>query len=470
MTQKIFTLLFLSSFFYASLKSQCFRQVETGQSHTLAIKTDGTLWTWGFNALGQLGNGTTLNDSIPRQVGVDNNWKSMAGGHNHSLAIKKDGTLWAWGHNHAGQLGNGTNTNQLTPIQVGLSTDWKYVSTRGLYSLAMKENGTIWSWGDNYNGELGNGTLIDQNTPQQIGDDDDWIEISGGIHHSVLIKADGSLWAFGDNYHSQLGDGTNIDRTSPIQIGTDMNWEKVSAGYRHTTALKTDGTLWAWGHNSDGELGDGTFIQRTTPTQIGTDMDWTSVRSAQGNTIAKKADGTAWVWGRNDYGQMGNGTAAINDYIPYPVPLGTDNDWEQISGGIFFFVGIKNDHTLWTGGDNRWGQLGDSTTVDKSILTQVICEDTNVSVTASPLSKISAKIFPNPFSTFPITLQLDTQSSSRWQIMLSDVAGKVITAKEIFLNNTNQSTSLDFQGLNKGVYFLSIDNGRERYIEKIIFQ
>ena len=137
----------------------------------------------------------------------------------HTVAIKKDGTLWAWGHNYFGQLGNGTNRNSNTPVQIGTSAKWRSVSAGGEHTVAIKKDGTLWAWGQNDSGQLGNGTNTDSYTPIRIGEDTEWLSAAAGTGTHVAIKKDGTLWAWGLNQDGQLGNGTNKNSLTPVQIG-----------------------------------------------------------------------------------------------------------------------------------------------------------------------------------------------------------------------------------------------------------
>ncbi len=245
--------------------------VASGAAHSLALKSDGTLWAWGNNSHGQLGDGTKADKTIPVRIGKDMKWVAIATGRDHSLALKSDGTLWAWGNNSHGQLGDGTKADKTVPVRIGKDKKWIEIEAGDLHSVGLQSDGTLWAWGNNSDGQLGDGTTIDKTAPVQIGKDAAWARVSAGAFHTVALKKDMTLWAWGNNSHGQLGDGTTAAKTAPIRIGTEARWVAVSAGDYHTLALYLcDGclatsTLWAWGYNDYGQLGDGTTTDKTSP-------------------------------------------------------------------------------------------------------------------------------------------------------------------------------------------------------------
>jgi hypothetical protein len=280
----------------------------------MGLKADGTLWTWGFNSNGQLGTGNTTGRSSPgTTVSGGTDWKNISAGSTHALAVKCDGTLWSWGDNTCGKLGDGTLTARSSPgTTAGGGTNWRSVSAGGSHSAGIKTDGTLWTWGNNFRGKLGDGTTTNRSSPgTTAGGGTNWCSVCLGGDNSVAIKTDGTLWTWGCNGYGRLGDGTTTNRSSPgTTAGGGTNWCNASTSNTHTAAVKTDGTIWTWGYNASGQLGDGTTTSRLSPgTVAGGGTNWCQVSTAFAHTVAIKTDGTLWTWGRNTNRELGDSTA-----------------------------------------------------------------------------------------------------------------------------------------------------------------
>ncbi|KXH84949.1 hypothetical protein AU378_04115 [Chryseobacterium kwangjuense] len=420
----------------------CWKTVSAGTFHSLGIKTDGTLWAWGNNSNGQLGDGTNINRNNPVQIGGAANWKKVFAAEKYSVAIKTDGTLWAWGYNQFGFLGDGTTTNRTIPTKIGTATDWEDIAVGDSHNLGLKSNGSLWAWGMNINGGLGDGTTTDKLVPIQIGTATNWKNIAAGNYYSVAIKTDGTLWAWGYNGHGQLGDGTLTQRILPKQIGTDTNWAEVSTGDSHTVGRKANGILYTWGYNGSGQLADGTTISRATPFIAADGIQ--KVITGGFNTIALTTAGTVIACGNNSTGSFGNNTSTNSSNW---VNLGV-NSHMAISTGGWHTLSINSDGILRVSGANNYGQIGDDTNIQRFTFTQLICPVSNLAVEETSMASDNLKVFPNPVQDY-LNVSYDKNIIS---VTVYNAAGQEVIVKVI----NDSKARVDFSNLTSGIYMVKI--------------
>jgi alpha-tubulin suppressor-like RCC1 family protein len=367
-----------------------------GARHLIVLKSDGTVWDWGYNLNGKLGDNTASTGSDlsndrhvpiqvhgPNNVGYLNSITAIMGGEIHNFALKSDGTVWSWGWNSFGQLGDGTYTERHTPVQVSGLISVTALGGRGYHSLAIKSDGTVWTWGYNAAGELGYDTSASpcsppftntcSNVPGQVIGLSGVLTVTGGYVHSLALLSDHTLRSWGSNANGQLGNGDASYQSSsaPVMVSGLTNVTQVSAGWKHTVALKSDGTVWAWGRNDRGEVGNGITTTKgiTMPAQVGGLSNMIAVSGGDCHTAALKSDGTVWTWGCNERGELGDGTWIDKST---PVQVKGLSDVIFITARDYHNAALKSDGTVWTWGWNINGQLGDNTTTDRNVPVQVI--------------------------------------------------------------------------------------------------
>lgn len=361
---------------YDSVTAGQTRTMSGGAAESFIIDGSGTLWAWGDNMWGQLGDGTTQDRSLP--VKVLEHVRSVSAGESHTYAVLEDNTLWAWGRNVSNAFPDNDELVS-SPDPIKIMDDVASASTGVCTHLAVKTDGTLWTWGK-YTGSKTNKQI---STPQKIMDN--VVSACTGFGHSLALQTDGSLWAWGQNNDGEIGDGSGRERLSPVKVMDNV--VSMSAGYGFSTAVKADGTLWTWGRNWQGELGDGTtwtwgpnwswessdpeehaLLQETLAAWVEKWGAWAnrdhsipvqvldravSVHASNNNTYALLNDGTLWAWGDNSSGDIGDGTT--EDRL-FPIPV--LSQVEQVSVGWDHVLARRTDGTLWTWGANVTGQLG----------------------------------------------------------------------------------------------------------------
>lgn len=330
--------------------------IAMGLSSSYIIRPDGSLWAWGLNDYGQLGDGTKISSWKPKQIGTENDWNMFSTGKDYVLAIKSDGSLWAWGFGKFGQLGLGQSESLSAPTRVGLENDWLTVSAAYNHAVAVKTDGTLWGWGAAMYG------APIRMQPVQI-EGDNYINAASGYNHVLAIKRNGSLWAWGGNKFGSVGDGTTVSSATPIQIGESEGWDTIFAEYENSIAFQKNGSAWVWGANLASNP-----INQSLPSQFGATGEWKHIVSGgllQQFSLGIKFDGSLWGWGVNYHGQLGQGmlNAAIGSK---PIQIGNSNNWVEVAlGAGEHVIGLQADSTLWAWGENSVGQLGDGTRADK---------------------------------------------------------------------------------------------------------
>jgi alpha-tubulin suppressor-like RCC1 family protein len=296
--------------------------VTDGGGHGCATRKDGGLWCWGYNVQGELGIGTTVNVARPHQVTspASTGWASVTAGANQTCAIRSDTTLWCWGYNGDGQLGLGNTTTEDLPQQVTspASTGWTAVSAGSGYTCATRSDATLWCWGYNGEGNLGIGSTTNQELPQQVTAPPGagWASITAGFNFTCATGSDTTLWCWGNNFDGDLGIGNFVSQDLPAQVTAPAStgWTSVTAGGFHTCATRTH-ALWCWGRNDFGQLGIGNTTGQDLPKRVvvPSATGWSLIALGYYHSCATHTGHTLWCWGNNDQGQLGIGSSTSQD-------------------------------------------------------------------------------------------------------------------------------------------------------------
>ena len=379
--------------------------ISAGSYHSIAVNSNGDLYSWGWNGQGQLGNGTNTDSNVPlpvRTAGTPMAGKKIiqtAIGVTHSMALDSEGKVYSWGANDQGQLGNGTATNSNLPVEVkteGTPMAGKKIIQTAIgvtHSMALDSEGKVYSWGENVNGLLGTGDAMPALSPVLV---ETWrtpmegkkiVQISAGGAHSMALDSEGNIYAWGWGGEGQLGNGENNNSNVPILVkkeGTGLEGKtikKVMAGGMFSMVLTSDGSLYSWGKNSYGQIGDGTTNNYNLAVAVkteGTPMAGKTVVDfsiSNEHTVALTSDGQIYAWGRNESGQLGDGTNTAST-LPVAVrtvgtPFADKKAVQVVAGGWegAHSLALGTDGTVYSWGRNLNGQLGDQTTNDTTIVT-----------------------------------------------------------------------------------------------------
>ena len=314
--------------------------LSAGDAFNCATRTDGTLWCWGYNGDGQLGdNWAEENSYLPVEEGNDyTNWTQVASGEYHACAVRSDHSGYCWGANGNGQLGNGTYSSSGTPAAVS-GSGFASFGCGAVHTCAVMTNGKLYCWGYGGYGQLGYGNYSTYNTPhQEATGSTAWQSVEAGYYSTCGVQTNGSLWCWGHNGWGNLGLGNYTPYNTPQQVTSQgNNWASVTVSDTFACAVKSDGTLWCWGNNYDGQLGLGTGSGDVdAPAQVGTDTNWAQVSAGQNFTCAVKTTGTLWCWGWNSDYELG--VTNIVSGSPMPIMVDSDSDWTAVGGRLLSYL------------------------------------------------------------------------------------------------------------------------------------
>ncbi len=332
-----------------------FAGIQSGVGFAVGLKADGSLWSWGTNAYGQMGNDTKVGSPSP--VHVMDDIVSYSVGVQHVMAIDKDGNLWGWGRNDGGQLGLGEEywKNATTPQKI--TTDVRAAAAGGSHTLFVKNDGSLWACGANEEGQLGNRSREDSAVPVKI-INSGIVSVAAGVVHSMAVDSNGALWVWGGNYSAQLGDeGSYRSRLYPIKL-IDQGVKSAYAFYDRSFAILNDDSLWGWGDNSSGALGLNDDMEVIEPTMVMENV--ASVSSGMYHGFAVDKNGALWAWGNNMYGQVGVGSLK-NEYYYEPIKIMNENVLSACAGYATSYA-LTSNGKMWAWGDNENGEFGNGTT------------------------------------------------------------------------------------------------------------
>lgn len=433
----------------------CWKAIATGMSHTVGIMSDGTLWAWGANDFGQLGDGTRIARRTPVQIGTANDWQSVSAGTLHTMAIKTNGTLWGWGINGNSRLGDDTTTDRIFPAQVGSATNWQSVCAGDTNTLAIKTDGTLWAWGYNGYAQFGDGTMNNRSTPYQIGTATNWKSVDTGNLHTLATKTNGTLWAWGTNTYGQVGDGTTAVRYAPVQIGTETDWKMIAAGANHSVAVKVNGVLYTWGHNQWGQLGDSSNTSRSTPNAVHDQVQ--NIGAGTDHTVGTTTYGNRFYAGSNTFGQLGDGT---NNHVNF-IQVTNSNNHALMVSGFHHTVSLNFDGSISICGANGQGQIGNGSTTNSSNMIDITCPR-NLSVDDFNNVTNTIKLYPNPAKDIVNITSLEEMS----HVSVLNLVGQEVLKKSVQGNEAK----LDFSTLPSGTYLVKVTADNWSQTLKVIKQ
>jgi len=435
-----------------------FQSVAAGDYFSLALSTDGNIYSWGDNAKGQLGDGTTNSRTSPGPVSTVNfgslTFSAIAAGTDFALALRVDGTVFAWGNNFNGQLGDGTGANKSLPTQLASALTFSHISAGSNFSIALTETGKAYSWGANQNGQLGDNSTTMRTSPVEVSGGLTFSQVSAGLNHVVAISSDGLLYSWGLETYGRLGQGNPlVGAITPGAVVTTLvgsrTFSAVAAGSLWSIALDSNGTAFSWGSNYNGVLGIGvtgtTSDSESEPVAVDSNLSFSAITAGRFHSVATNRSGQLYAWGDHQEGKIGDGTSTLRNS---PTGASTQSSGLATFSAVSAGVGIQANHTLalssegvlYSWGWNAYGQLGNSTTTSVNVPTALpdyyirptanLTNATSEPSAANVLLTCSASCGPADDYAYVATLSFNGQS----------VANKNGTA-------TSATTSLSFTGL-----------------------
>jgi alpha-tubulin suppressor-like RCC1 family protein len=356
---------YLISVLYKSNAVRSFIDIKTFQDHALALRNDNTIWAWGDNQYGQLGDNTTTSRLTPVQIaGTSRSYTKISAGSRHSLSLDSSGSIWSWGNNAFGQLGDNTTTSRLTPVSVIGETLYTKISAGKTHNLAIALDNALLTWGSNTYGELGDNTNTNKSSPNVVGID--YVEIAAGHNYSLGVSNKTNAWGFNDK--GQLGDNSTTSQLTPVNIAGNLIFYKISANLDFSLAIDDSRYGWAWGNNDNGQLGDNNTTSQLTPVQIyESTITLTEISNGNAHSLAIDNTGVIWSWGKNNVGQLGDGSTADRS-VPNSIYI-PNVTFTKVSAGNEFSLALDNTGKIWAWGSNSFGKLGINAAVTESRLT-----------------------------------------------------------------------------------------------------
>ncbi len=342
-----------------------FQSVSGGDGHSCGLTTAGAAYCWGWNASGQLGDGTKTDRNVAAEVLGGLTFQAVtAGGGGHSCGLTTVGAAYCWGSNTAGQLGDGTNTpsSMLMAVLGGLT--FQSVTVGGFHSCGVTTAGAVYCWGWDIYGQLGDGTATNSSLPVAVSGGLSFQSVTGGDRHTCGVTTAGAVYCWGRNDHGQLGDGTTTPSNMPVAVLGGLIFQSVTGGATHSCGVTTARAVYCWGRNNLGQLGDGTATSSSLPVAVSGGLSFQSVTGGARQTCGVTTAGAVYCWGDNLFGQLGDGT---NTDRNVPVAVSGGLTFRSVTGGGLHSCGLTTAGAAYCWGWNRSGPLGDGTNTDSNV-------------------------------------------------------------------------------------------------------